>query len=172
MTTQQPTGVSLEKGSRITGAQREAVAAHLAERYRVGESIRSMATSMGRSYGWVQTLLKEAGVELRRRGGDTRSAEAAPASRAETRRTAHASRMNDIVRAESSPAVLTTPAEQDAPKPSKQETSAKKSGKKSGKKDKESAKKAKSGSDKKKSKKDKGKLADDKKKSAKKSKKK
>ena len=45
-------------------------------RYLAGESIRSLATDTRRSYGFVQGLLKEAGVPLRARGGATRGAEA------------------------------------------------------------------------------------------------
>ncbi|GAB3697110.1 helix-turn-helix domain-containing protein [Mariniluteicoccus flavus] len=67
------------RGARITGADRDALVAQLARRYAAGESIRSMATDTGRSYGFVQGLLKESGVELRTRGGATRGAEAVAA---------------------------------------------------------------------------------------------
>ncbi len=59
----------LTKGVRISGASREEVAAQFAEGYRAGASIRALAVRSGRSYGFVQTLLGEAGVELRSRGG-------------------------------------------------------------------------------------------------------
>lgn len=62
----------LATGVRITGAQRESLATELALRYAAGESIRSLADSTGRSYGFVQALLKESGVEFRARGGATR----------------------------------------------------------------------------------------------------
>jgi predicted transcriptional regulator len=44
----------------------------LVARYRAGDSIRELAASTGRSYGFVHRLLSEAGVELRGRGGATR----------------------------------------------------------------------------------------------------
>lgn len=73
-TTKPPAPSQLAPGARITGEQRQAVAADLAQRYQAGESIRSMAADLGRSYGWVQGLLKEHGVERRGRGGATRGA--------------------------------------------------------------------------------------------------
>lgn len=66
----------LGKGARISGAQRSDLSTVLGRRYQAGESIRSMAADVGRSYGFVQGLLKEHGVELRTRGGATRGAEA------------------------------------------------------------------------------------------------
>lgn len=62
----------LAKGSRITGDQRQALSAELAGRYTAGESIRAIAESTGRSFGFVHGLVKEAGVTLRGRGGATR----------------------------------------------------------------------------------------------------
>lgn len=62
----------LAAGVRIVGEQRESLATELALRYAAGESIRSLADSTGRSYGFIQSLLKEAGVEFRPRGGATR----------------------------------------------------------------------------------------------------
>ncbi|MEL4357242.1 MULTISPECIES: helix-turn-helix domain-containing protein [unclassified Luteococcus] len=63
---------TLGRGARITGAAREQLAAQLVQRYERGESIRAIATDLGRSYGWVQGMLKQAGVTLRGRGGPTR----------------------------------------------------------------------------------------------------
>ncbi|MFD7778827.1 helix-turn-helix domain-containing protein [Streptomyces sp. NPDC059753] len=63
----------MDKGSRITGAARDQLAAELKAAYEGGASIRSIADSTGRSYGFVHHILTEAGVILRRRGGDTRS---------------------------------------------------------------------------------------------------
>lgn len=60
------------KGSRIAGAQRTRLAAELRQRYEAGASIRSIADETGRSYGFVQGLLKETGAPLRGRGGATR----------------------------------------------------------------------------------------------------
>lgn len=72
----------LATGIRIVGAQRESLATELALRYAAGESIRSLADSTGRSYGFVQSLLKETGVEFRARGGATRGAAARAAQQA------------------------------------------------------------------------------------------
>ncbi len=71
----------LPKGSRITGEGRKDLAASLVERYNRGESIRSMAEDIGRSYGFVHGVLAEQGVTMRTRGGATRGA-AAEARRA------------------------------------------------------------------------------------------
>ena len=63
----------LKKGSRITGAQRDKLAAELKKKYEKGASIRSLAESVGRSYGFVHRVLSESGVALRGRGGATRA---------------------------------------------------------------------------------------------------
>jgi hypothetical protein len=68
---------NLKKGSRVTGADRGKMAADLAKRYVAGESIRSLATSTGRSYGFVHRILTESGVPMRGRGGATRKEVAA-----------------------------------------------------------------------------------------------
>ena len=59
------------KGTRVTGADRTTMATHLKKRYDAGESIRSLATATGRSYGFIHRLLTETGVALRGRGGAT-----------------------------------------------------------------------------------------------------
>ena len=74
----------LPKGSRITGEGRKSLAETLVERYQRGESIRSMAEDIGRSYGFVHGGLAESGVQMRSRGGATRGA-AAEARRAAIR---------------------------------------------------------------------------------------
>lgn len=71
----------LAKGARITGAGRAELAQSLVTRYERGESIRSIAESIGRSYGFVHGVLVESEVKLRGRGGATRGA-AAEARRA------------------------------------------------------------------------------------------
>jgi len=63
----------LDKGVRVAGEQRSEIAAGIKERYLAGETIRSIAADVGRSYGFVHGLLREAEVPLRARGGDTRS---------------------------------------------------------------------------------------------------
>ena len=63
---------TLKKGTRVTGADRTKLASDLKKRYDAGESIRSLAASTGRSYGFVHRILSETGVPLRGRGGATR----------------------------------------------------------------------------------------------------
>jgi hypothetical protein len=67
---------TLKKGTRVTGVDRHKLAALLGKRYDSGESIRSLATSTGRSYGFVHRILTETGVTLRGRGGATRNSKA------------------------------------------------------------------------------------------------
>ena len=68
------TEASLKKGTRVTGMDRSKLAKLLGKRYDNGESIRDLAASTGRSYGFVHRILTETGVTLRGRGGATRSA--------------------------------------------------------------------------------------------------
>ena len=63
---------TLRKGTRVTGEDRSKLASDLKSRYDAGESIRSLATSTGRSYGFIHRILTETGVVLRGRGGATR----------------------------------------------------------------------------------------------------
>ena len=63
---------TLKKGTRVTGADRTKLASDLRKRYNAGESIRSLAASTGRSYGFIHRILTETGVSLRGRGGATR----------------------------------------------------------------------------------------------------
>ena len=63
---------TLRKGTRVTGEDRNLLATDLKNRYDAGESIRSLATSTGRSYGFIHRILTETGVALRGRGGATR----------------------------------------------------------------------------------------------------
>jgi Helix-turn-helix domain len=63
---------TLKKGTRVTGADRTKLASDLKKRYSAGESIRSLASSTGRSYGFIHRILSESGVALRGRGGATR----------------------------------------------------------------------------------------------------
>ena len=63
---------TLGKGTRVTGADRSKLATDLRQRYDAGESIRSLASATGRSYGFVHRILTETGVTLRGRGGATR----------------------------------------------------------------------------------------------------
>jgi predicted transcriptional regulator len=60
---------NLRRGTRVTGTDRSKLASDLSKRYGAGESIRSLAASTGRSYGFVHRILTETGVVLRGRGG-------------------------------------------------------------------------------------------------------
>jgi predicted transcriptional regulator len=61
----------LKKGSRVTGAERDKLSTTLKKKYDAGASIRELAASTGRSYGFVHRVLTEAGADLRGRGGAT-----------------------------------------------------------------------------------------------------
>ena len=69
----------LKKGARITGADRTKLASELKKPYDKGKSIRELADTHGRSYGFVHRVLSESGVTLRGRGGATRTKAAAKA---------------------------------------------------------------------------------------------
>ncbi|MFI9271899.1 helix-turn-helix domain-containing protein [Kitasatospora sp. NPDC052896] len=58
---------ALKKGSRVTGAAREKLAADLKKKYDSGASIRALAEETGRSYGFVHRMLTASGVKLRSR---------------------------------------------------------------------------------------------------------
>jgi hypothetical protein len=64
--------VELKKGSRVTGSARDQLTSDLKKKYDGGASIRSLAESTGRSYGFVHRILSESGTTLRGRGGATR----------------------------------------------------------------------------------------------------
>ena len=71
---------TLKPGTRVTGTDRSKLAADLSKRYGAGESIRSLAASTGRSYGFIHRILTETGVTLRGRGGAPRKAAAKQAA--------------------------------------------------------------------------------------------
>ena len=60
------------RAPRVTGEARAELARDLVARYHAGDSIRELAESTGRSYGFVHRMLTESGVQLRGRGGATR----------------------------------------------------------------------------------------------------
>lgn len=62
-------GQKTKKGTRAPGVDRRRLAADLKRRYDAGESIRSLAVSTGRSYGFIHRLLTEAGARFRGRSG-------------------------------------------------------------------------------------------------------
>jgi transposase len=61
------------RSTRITGQARQVMTQDVVARYQGGHSIRQLAQSTGRSYGFIHRLLTESGVQLRGRGGATRS---------------------------------------------------------------------------------------------------
>lgn len=63
----------MKKGARITGTTRDKLASDLKKKYERGASIRTLAESTGRSYGFVHRVLGESGVQLRTRGGARRA---------------------------------------------------------------------------------------------------
>lgn len=62
----------IAKGRRVTGTERDKLSADLKKKYSGGASIRELAASTGRSYGFVHRVLTESGATLRGRGGATR----------------------------------------------------------------------------------------------------
>jgi hypothetical protein len=62
------------KRTRLTVGERRVLADQLIVRYEAGESIRSLAASEGRSYGFIHRLLTESGAAMRGRGGPRRTA--------------------------------------------------------------------------------------------------
>jgi helix-turn-helix protein len=56
-------------GTHLTGETRIKTRTRAAELYMQGCTIQSVARQIGRSYGLARTLLVEAGVTLRKRGG-------------------------------------------------------------------------------------------------------
>ncbi len=65
-------GDGLPKGARVTGKSRDKLQTQLKKQYEAGASIRSLATSTGRSYGFVHNVLVESHAQLRSRGGANR----------------------------------------------------------------------------------------------------
>lgn len=60
------------RAERVTGEERAELTRTVAAEYRAGASIRELAASTGRSYGFIHRMLSDAGVEMRGRGGATR----------------------------------------------------------------------------------------------------
>ncbi|WP_084504538.1 helix-turn-helix domain-containing protein [Actinoplanes sp. N902-109] len=70
---QTPVRVTLsERGRRLVGNERAALSKDLIKQYLSGASIRALAASTGRSYGFIYRVLTESGVRLRQRGGARR----------------------------------------------------------------------------------------------------
>lgn len=66
------TDPALKPGARITGEDREKMSEDVVRLYRRGMSVRDIAKTLGRSYGFVHRLLGEQDEPVRSRGGDTR----------------------------------------------------------------------------------------------------
>ena len=58
----------------VRGDERRELTERVTAAYRQGQSIRVIASTIGRSYGFVHRLLAEAGVDFRTRGGARRGA--------------------------------------------------------------------------------------------------
>jgi hypothetical protein len=58
----------------ITGEHRVILRLLLVQHYRRRRSIRQLAKATNRSYTFIHNLLEEAGVEFRKRGGDSKGA--------------------------------------------------------------------------------------------------
>ena len=64
---------AIAKGKRVTGEDRDKLAAALKTKYENGATIRQLHEETGRSFGAIQRLLSEAGVTMRPRGGAHRA---------------------------------------------------------------------------------------------------
>ncbi|WP_460544202.1 helix-turn-helix domain-containing protein [Glycomyces halotolerans] len=53
----------------VRGDERRELTEYVTSEYLKGQSIRDIASTIGRSYGFVHRLLSEGGVKLRTRGG-------------------------------------------------------------------------------------------------------
>lgn len=53
---------------RLTGEERQRVAADLRDRYDAGATIKQLCKETGRSHGGITILLREAGTQMRPRG--------------------------------------------------------------------------------------------------------
>jgi len=58
---------------RVVGSERSSLTNSLRAQYEKGASIRQLAETTGRSYGFVHRILTESGVTLRGRGGPKRA---------------------------------------------------------------------------------------------------
>jgi hypothetical protein len=68
----QEIGLFINRYAKVLGEQRDTLRTQVVARYGRNESIRDIAAGLGRSYGFVHTLLGEADVEMRSRGGKRR----------------------------------------------------------------------------------------------------
>jgi transposase len=64
---------STDPNRQVRGAERRELTERVVREYEKGQSIRDIASTIGRSYGFVHRLLTEGGVTLRTRGGARKS---------------------------------------------------------------------------------------------------
>lgn len=69
--------ITTERGERLAADRQQTLAEQAAQGYAQGLSIRQLAERHNRSYGAMNRLLKDHGVELRGRGGANRRPAAA-----------------------------------------------------------------------------------------------
>lgn len=101
---------AVTKGARVTGADRTRMTKEFVRRYKGGESIRAIMADSGRSYGSIQKLLVESGVEMRSRGGATRGAAAKASARKGTAKKASPAKAATKAPAKKAAAAARTPA--------------------------------------------------------------
>jgi len=64
-----PELTKLDPNTRITGTDRQKLGAKVAKHYKAGTSCREISEMLGRSYGFVHSLLEDQGIAMRARGG-------------------------------------------------------------------------------------------------------
>ncbi|WP_100444981.1 helix-turn-helix domain-containing protein [Glycomyces xiaoerkulensis] len=64
-----PDSSRTDPNRQVRGDERRELTEYVTAEYLKGQSIRDIASTIGRSYGFVHRLLTEGGVELRTRGG-------------------------------------------------------------------------------------------------------
>lgn len=63
---------SIAPHAHVKGEERAKLGAKVTKLYQKGATIRQLAASTGRSYGFTHSLLRESGAELRAHGGNNR----------------------------------------------------------------------------------------------------
>ena len=63
---------SIAPRTRVKGDDRARLGVKVAKLYQNGATIRQLAASTGRSYGFIHRLLRESGADFRARGGNNR----------------------------------------------------------------------------------------------------
>lgn len=61
--------INLSKNKRVTGEDRIIIGKQMRARYEEGACIRELSEATGRSFGWVNNVLRESGATIRPRGG-------------------------------------------------------------------------------------------------------